>query len=238
MGNVGENINASNANWSFGGSTAKEFDEHVKKSIPLYEDGQELICQLSDYFLKEGSQVFDLGSSTGSLLLKLAEWNKNKTNIQYTGIDIESNMVSYAQSKLSKSTKNIEFKVDDILTTELKPSDLIICYYTVQFVPPRVRQELINHIYKSLNWGGAFVMFEKVRANDARFQDIFSGLYTEFKIKKGYQPDEILNKQRSLKGVLEPFSTQGNTDLLKRAGFVDIVSIAKYICFEGFLCIK
>ena len=238
MGNVGENINASNANWSFGGSTAKEFDEHVKKSIPLYEDGQELICQLSDYFLKDGSQVFDLGSSTGSLLLKLAEWNKNKTNIQYTGIDIESNMVSYAQSKLSKSAKNIEFKVDDILTTELKPSDLIICYYTVQFVPPRVRQELINRIYKSLNWGGAFVMFEKVRANDARFQDIFSGLYTEFKIKKGYQPDEILNTQRSLKGVLEPFSTQGNTDLLKRAGFVDIVSIAKYICFEGFLCIK
>ena len=238
MGNVGENINASNANWSFGGSTAKEFDEHVKKSIPLYEDGQELICQLSDYFLKDGSQVFDLGSSTGSLLLKLAEWNKNKTNIQYTGIDIESNMVSYAQSKLNKSAKNIEFKVDDILTTELKPSDLIICYYTVQFVPPRVRQELINRIYKSLNWGGAFVMFEKVRANDARFQDIFSGLYTEFKIKKGYQPDEILNKQRSLKGVLEPFSTQGNTDLLKRAGFVDIVSIAKYICFEGFLCIK
>ena len=238
MGNVGENINASNANWSFGGSTAKEFDEHVKKSIPLYEYGQELICQLSDYFLKEGSQVFDLGSSTGSLLLKLAEWNKNKTNIQYTGIDIESNMVSYAQSKLNQSVKNIEFKVDDILTTELKPSDLIICYYTVQFVPPRVRQELINRIYKSLNWGGAFVMFEKVRANDARFQDIFSGLYTEFKIKKGYQPDEILNKQRSLKGVLEPFSTQGNTDLLKRAGFVDIVSIAKYICFEGFLCIK
>lgn len=238
MGKVGENIVAANANWSFGGSTAKEFDEHVKKSIPLYTEGQELICQLSDYFLKDNSQVYDLGSSTGSLLLKLNSWNNSKPNIQYVGVDIEANMVAFAQSKLSKSIKNIEYKAEDILTTELKSSDLIICYYTVQFVPPRVRQELINRIYQALNWGGAFIMFEKVRANDARFQDIFTGLYTEYKINQGYQPDEILNKQRSLKGILEPFSTQGNLDLLKRAGFVDIVSIAKYICFEGFLCIK
>ncbi|MEK7298654.1 MAG: methyltransferase, partial [Candidatus Margulisiibacteriota bacterium] len=41
-----------------------------------------------------------------------------------------------------------------------------------------------------------------------------------------------------LKGVLEPFSTQGNLDLLKRAGFVDVTSVMKYICFEGFLAIK
>ena len=51
-------------------------------------------------------------------------------------------------------------------------------------------------------------------------------------------PDEIIAKAKSLKGVLEPFSTQGNLDLLKRAGFVDIITIFKYLCFEGFLAIK
>ena len=30
----------------------------------------------------------------------------------------------------------------------------------------------------------------------------------------------------------------GNLDLLKRAGFVDIMTVFKYICFEGFLAIK
>jgi tRNA (cmo5U34)-methyltransferase len=35
-----------------------------------------------------------------------------------------------------------------------------------------------------------------------------------------------------------PFSTQGNIDLMKRAGFVDIMSILKYVNFEGFLAIK
>jgi tRNA (cmo5U34)-methyltransferase len=38
--------------------------------------------------------------------------------------------------------------------------------------------------------------------------------------------------------VLEPFSTQGNLDMLKRAGFVDVMTIMKYVCFEGFLAIK
>ena len=70
------------------------------------------------------------------------------------------------------------------------------------------------------------------------FQDIATGLYNEFKIKSGYTNEEILAKSRSLKGVLEPFSTAGNIQMFERAGFKDIVSIYKYICFEGFLCIK
>ena len=56
--------------------------------------------------------------------------------------------------------------------------------------------------------------------------------------ERDFSEAEILQKQRSLKGVLEPFSTQGNLDLMRRAGFVDIMSIMKWVCFEGFLAIK
>ena len=49
---------------------------------------------------------------------------------------------------------------------------------------------------------------------------------------------EILAKTRSLKGILEPFTTKENLNFLKRAGFKDYVSIQKYLCFEGFLAIK
>ena len=81
-------------------------------------------------------------------------------------------------------------------------------------------------------------MFEKVRGPDARFQDILSSLYVDYKRDQGYSADEILAKTRSLKGVLEPFSTAGNIDLLSRAGFKDITTVFKYISFEGFFCIK
>ena len=81
-------------------------------------------------------------------------------------------------------------------------------------------------------------MFEKTRGSDARFQDILTTLYTDYKLRKGYSPEDIVSKTRSLKGVLEPFSSQGNIELLERAGFKDINVVQKYICFEGFIAIK
>ena len=63
-------------------------------------------------------------------------------------------------------------------------------------------------------------------------------VYLEHKIEKGFSSDEIINKSRSLKSVMEPFSSKGNIDLLKRAGFKDILTVFKHTCFEGFLAIK
>ena len=97
---------------------------------------------------------------------------------------------------------------------------------------------MINKIFKGLNWGGAFFFVEKVRGSDARFQDILNQTYIDYKLSKGYSANEIISKSRSLKGVLEPFSTKGNLDLLKRAGFKDVITIFKYGSFEGFLAIK
>jgi tRNA (cmo5U34)-methyltransferase len=146
-------------------------------------------------------------------------------------------MIEYAMATRG-GPPNLEFIADDICAIELKPADLIVCYYTVQFIRPSLRQLLIDKIFKSLNWGGAFIMFEKVRGADARFQDILSILYNDYKLDQGYTPEDIISKTRSLKGVMETFSTQGNLDLLSRAGFKDINTIQKYICFEGFLAIK
>ena len=120
----------------------------------------------------------------------------------------------------------------------MKKCDLIVMYYTLQFIPPSYRQSILNRVYKALNWGGALIIYEKTRGSDARFQDILTTVYNEYKMKQGYSASDLISKTRSLKGVMEPFSTQGNLDLLKRSGFKDINTIQKYICFEGFLAIK
>ena len=78
----------------------------------------------------------------------------------------------------------------------------------------------------------------RVRGSDARFQDTFAALYNDYKMDQGYSPEEIVHKARSLRGVLEPFSMQGNLDLLSRAGFVDIETIFAYVPFAGLLAIK
>ena len=109
---------------------------------------------------------------------------------------------------------------------------------TVQFIDPSIRQNLIDKIYLSLAWGGAFFFIEKVRGSDARFQDILNQFYNEFKLDNGFSYEEILNKTMSLKGVLEPFSSEGNLGLLKRAGFQDIMTVMRWGCFEGVIAIK
>ena len=234
---VGQNISADNAAWSFGGDVADTFVDHIKVSVPLYETGHDLVCQLSDFFVKPDSTVYEIGTSTGELLRKLAVHNPSKAGARFIGIDVEEPIVEAARGH-GRDVPGVDILQGDARLMDLDRADLIVSYYTMQFVPPRHRQELITRIYEALNWGGAFIMFEKVRGPDARFQDIAAQLYNDFKIRNGFSNDEIIEKARSLKGVLEPFSTQGNLDLLARAGFVDVMSVQKYICFEGFLAIK
>ncbi len=236
MSNVGDKIQTSNANWRFNEDVVPGFDSHVTKSVPLYKEGHDLIGKISDFFISDNSICYEIGCSTGSLLKILDERN-SKNNVSYIGIDSEEAMANYAKEKC-KNSSSISIINNDAVDFEFDKCDLIISYYTIQFIKPRYRQILIDKIYKSLNWGGAFILFEKVRAPDARFQDISTALYTDFKIDNEYTPDEIINKTKSLKGILEPFSSQANIDLLKRAGFEDIMTLMKYVCFEGFLAIK
>lgn len=236
MSKVGDNIEAPNAGWTFGGEVPKTFDSHVRRSVPLYLEGHDLVAKVSDYFVGDDSLVYDLGCSTGELISKMGARNPGK-NIRYIGFDEEEGMIKQAKEKCKAETR-AQFFVEDITQLELEPCDFVVAYYTIQFVRPAFRQDLMSRIYKALRWGGAFLLFEKVRGPDARFQDIMTGLYTDYKLEQGFSTDEIVAKTRSLKGVLEPFSTQGNYDLLLRSGFKDITSIMKYICFEGILAIK
>ncbi|MDB5860285.1 MAG: type 12 methyltransferase [Ramlibacter sp.] len=233
---VDANINQHNAGWSFE-NISEDFDSHIRKSIPLYDSGHTVVCHYSDFFLKPDSLVYDIGCSTGSMLTKLAARHPHNCDLRLVGVDTVADMVGKAR-QLAAKDQRLSFIHANALDLEFEPADMIIANYTIQFLPPRVRQTMIDRIYQALNWGGAFFMFEKVRAPDGRFQDYANQVYVEFKLENGFSEAEIINKSRSIKGVMEPFSTQGNIDLLKRAGFVDIMTVQKYVCFEGFLAIK
>jgi tRNA (cmo5U34)-methyltransferase len=225
MTKVGDGLPADRANWKFNGEVVDLFDDHIS--------------DMSDFFIKPDSLCYEVGCSTGTLTLKLAIHNQKKPEARFIGIDIEKDMIKKASGKATKiKGLNVSFIADDVIELEMDNADLIVCYYTIQFINTSVRQKLIDKLYSKLNWGGALLLFEKVHGADARFQDILSALYSDYKIRQGYSADEIIAKSRSLKGVLEPFSTQGNLDMLKRAGFVDINTVQKYLCFEGFLAIK
>ena len=233
---VDKNIFAKNSSWSFDNNIPKNFDKHICKSVPLYNEMHWLCEQVSDFYIKEDSTVYDIGCSTGSLLNKIATRHKLKKKNNYVGLDVVKKMLTFAQKK--NSHNQIKYLNKNIINYKLKKSDFIICFYTLQFIHPKHRQKILDKLFKSLNWGGSLFLVEKVRSYDARTQEQMTTIYEEFKLYNGFTEKEISAKKKSLKGILEPFSSNANALMLKRAGFKDVSTIAKFVSFEGFLAIK
>ncbi|MCR9145149.1 MAG: methyltransferase domain-containing protein [bacterium] len=236
MDEIGDELKAPNAAWSFGGEVPKNFDAHIRRSVPLYAEGHDLVAQLTDYFVHDESLVYELGSSTGELTKKIADRHSG-SGLRFVGVDREPAMVDIAREKCAGDAR-IAFEVEELSQFPLAKCDVVVAYYTAQFVRPKFRQALFDRVFEALNWGGAFILFEKVRAPDARFQDMMTAMYADYKLERGYSGEEIVAKTKSLKGILEPFSSRANFELLDRAGFKDCMTVMKYICFEGILAIK
>ena len=147
-------------------------------------------------------------------------------------------MINNAKGRNYPVPDLVEFINKSANEVKMLKSSIVISYYTIQFISPGIRQLLFNQIYESLDWGGAFFFFEKVRSPDARFQDYSTQTYHEYKLNRGYDSEEVVGKSRSLKGILEPFTEKGNMEYLHRAGFNDIETIFKLYCFQGWLAIK
>ena len=82
---VGHEIEAKRASWSFDGNVAETFVDHVRQSVPLYDAGHDLVCSISDYFIRDDSTCYEIGTSTGQLLRKLAEHHPHKPGARWIG---------------------------------------------------------------------------------------------------------------------------------------------------------
>lgn len=72
MTSVGDGLSAPPGGWTFGGEAAAAFDQHVVRSIPLYDAGHDLIVDCADVLLGPDALVYELGCSTGALIDKVA----------------------------------------------------------------------------------------------------------------------------------------------------------------------
>jgi len=99
---VGDEITAANAAWSFNGKIPKAFPKHVRRSVPFYEKGHELICDVSDYFVKPDSVCYELGVSVRELINKLALHNSGKPKVKWIGIDNQVDMITEAKKTTTR----------------------------------------------------------------------------------------------------------------------------------------
>ena len=200
LNQAGDNIKTGVSSWTFNGDTAHAFEQHISKSVPGYEEGQSLIASYSDFFINlTPKRIYDLGCSTGVLLEKIESRHPSK-EIKYIGIDLVPKMIEIAKKRNFINPERFKFDCKDILNVEFKEASIISSYYTLQFILPSVRQKLVDKIYHSLTWGGAFFVFEKTRGPDGRFQDMNTHVYNELFKRAGFKDIEYIYTNISFKG--------------------------------------
>ena len=64
MKKSGDNIKVKNAAWSFDGSTYKNFNKHIKKSVPLYKETHDLYLNFSGNSLSSLIALIKVSAST------------------------------------------------------------------------------------------------------------------------------------------------------------------------------
>lgn len=235
--NVDKNIKSEQANWKFDKQVTEVFDSHVRKSVPLYDNFHSTIGDLSEWFIEEDTNVYDIGTSTGEGLSNLISHHKNK-HINYIGIDSSKDMIEKAKENIKN--KNVTLIYGDITNSdiEIHNASFITSILTLQFIPQRKRKQVIEKAFQGLNKGGALVIVEKVIGNNARFDEMFIELYHDFKFSSGLTEQEIFAKSRAIRGVMTPNTVQENISMLQEVGFKDVDIFFKWCNFVGFIAIK
>lgn len=133
--------------FEFDEEVAAVFDDMLSRSVPFYEQSQEITRFFALKALDGAGTMYDLGCSTASLLISIAKQNKEAKLI---GLDNSEAMLEQALKKSHAMGVQIELLNADILEYDYSEADVFVSNYTLQFVRPLVREELVKKIADSL----------------------------------------------------------------------------------------
>ena len=227
--------------WRFDDDVANVFDKHVKQSIPHYENLQNNLASIAEWYLKDNSLIYDLGCSTGTTAIKLSKLSIN-TNFTLIGYDDNKKMINLAKKKVAKIKKangKFVFKKKNILQIKkFKKAKLFYSVLLFPFISLNERNSLLNKISKSLDSDGALISVEKIRSNNSNFEDIFNQLYFDFKIQQKLSHEEILKKAKSLRSSMHLFTEDQIKVMLKKNGFKNFEIFFRCFNFIGYIATK
>jgi tRNA (cmo5U34)-methyltransferase len=219
------------------------FDNHIEKSIRGYNHLHDDVVNLSRYYVENYTNVVDIGCSTGKTIQAMATQNESHApRAFYVGVEVAPSFKDDMDKRInileSRFTENVfDFQFQDIRTYEFYNCSLVTSLFTLQFMPPKDRVDVIKNIYKGLNDGGAFIFAEKTVADTGRFQDMFTFTYYDYK-RKSFTEKDIMDKEVTLRNMLKPNTWHELTDMLHSAGFRNVQPFWRNFLFVGAIATK
>ena len=184
------------ADFKFGANVVSVFDDMVTRSVPFYLEIQRMMTEIAIDFAVPGSNVYDLGCSTGTTLINLDR--VLSTDINFIGIDDSKEMLEKCKSNFDnaglKRTYNLQY-ADLNKGVKLENPSVVIMCLTLQFIRPLYREKLIEDIYSQMNENGCLILIEKVLGEDSLFNRQFIKYYYDYKRRNQYNEMEISQKE-------------------------------------------
>lgn len=206
------------------------FDQHVADHVPHYGVFQDVVAHLSDWLAPDGCTVVDLGASTGTTTSLISERHRGR-RINFVLYDAEAPMLDAARAKHEGAPTSHSFRYEARdLTTGLDhaDADLTTALFTLQFLRPHQRGELLARARERARTGGALLVAEKVVQPSALWQEIANEETWDYKAERGADAETIRAKARALRGVLVPLSSGGVESLMEGAGWSAVVPIWRW----------
>lgn len=228
------------ASFSFDEQVARVFPDMIKRSVPGYSQILGMAGVIARRYVPEGGRIYDLGASLGASTLSVGQHLQDLQDLEIIAVDSSSAMTLRCSQLLKENLPDRKVQVccADIRTLEYQPCDLILINFTLQFLPPEDRQELIKKLFAALRPGGALLLSEKIHFVDQRSSQLIYELHHDFKRANGYSDMEISQKRTALEDVLITETAEEHLLRLKQAGFELVIPWFQYLNFASFLAIK
>jgi len=221
--------------FEFNSDVALVFDDMLDRSVPFYKEIINLGAQHLSKLLPKHATVLDLGCSTANMFIALHHFRKD---FHFFGIDNANAMIEQAHKKCRAFNIDVTLYVDDIIDAPFGNANAIISNFTLQFIRPREREQLIRKIHNALEDEGYFLFAEKILLGDKHLDKHAVDIYYDYKKSKGYSEYEIAQKREALENVLVPYTMNENRAMVLDNGFHTMTPLFQWNNFALFLAQK
>jgi len=221
--------------FEFNEDVTRVFQDMITRSVPGYELLLQMIALYASVFVRDKSNIYDLGCSLGEVSRLIAEQTR-KLDCAIIAVDNSPSMIRKCQQ--FGDSGNIDWRCDDIQNIEISNASMVVLNLTLLFIDRDQRQSLITGIARGLNEGGVLVLSEKVVLDPELENQRMVQLHQAFKKMQGYSDLEISQKRTALEDVLLPDSQALHQQRLKQAGFSEVYQCFRCFNFVSYLAIK
>ncbi len=208
------------AAFAFDDEVVGVFPDMIKRSVPGYTTIIAMTGLLAGRHAMPNSNLYDLGCSLGASTLAMRQHTRVE-NCTLIGVDNSEPMIQRCRSIIDTDSHDtpVNLRCMDVRDCAIENASMVVLNFTLQFIDPVERAELIERIYCGLRPGGILVLSEKVIFEDPHLNQLNIDLHHEFKKANGYSDLEVAQKRSALENVLVPESLDSHRQRMRQAGF-------------------